>query len=70
MEQLGKPEQAKSAYQKAKKEIEPYFSPEPQSFGDLWHLRGKILTGPGEYLAAEVVEKKALEVGYAKQYYL
>lgn len=70
MEQLGKNQEAKRSYQKAQTMIDPYFAPEYRSFGALWHLKSKILTGLGEYQTANVAEKKALELGYTEQYYL
>lgn len=70
MDQLGNPQEAKFAYQKAQKEIEPYFGPDYRGSGTLWHLKSKILKGLGEYQMAEVAEKKALELGYTEQYYL
>ena len=70
MEQLGKPEEAKSAYQQAQKRMESFFTPESPESGFLWHLKSKILTGLGEYQKAEVAEKKALELGYTENYYL
>ncbi|MGV8110446.1 tetratricopeptide repeat protein [Methanospirillum sp.] len=67
-EQLGETVEAKSTYSRALTELEPYMN--SQSSGDQWHLKSKILTGLGEYLQAEVAEKKAQELGYNEQYYL